>query len=223
MQMTKALFGGALFAAGLGGTATAAPTFLYSDTSADGAFQSFAYSSAFGGTPDVQYAPAALNTYSYGYSAYTGATAVTTYQYADNFGTAGAWFGGGYYGFGYGGTIMQQFFQVSENGSLVIEWDLTGTDGYAGTVAFEDSYSGATLFLLDPLAGDPLSGSVTIPVSAGVDYGIVLGLNDIFVTGFNPFFLVPGAIQFINVSVIPAPASLALLGAGGLLATRRRR
>ncbi|MEO1128449.1 MAG: hypothetical protein AAFX05_01940 [Planctomycetota bacterium] len=215
MKNAKAcLFGGALLSAGL--TANA-QTFIYNDLDSTMSYSSFAYSTAYGGALDVAYAPDSLATYSSGYAAPTGTTTVSTHQDPTSFGIDASWDGGGYLGYGYGGGLIQQFFSVSEDAVLRLTWDLTGTDGYALSIVAEDP--GTTLFVLDPLFGDPLSGSVDIPVEAGVDYAGVLAL----VNGFFPFILEPDTPQFITAELIPAPGAAGVLALGGIAATRRRR
>jgi hypothetical protein len=215
MKNAKAcLFGGALLSAGL--TANA-QTFVYNDLDSTMTYSSFAYSTAYGGAIDIAYAPDALNTYSSGYSYFTGVTTVETHQAPTSFGIEASWDGGGAYGFGYGGGLIQQFFTVSQDAILRLTWDLTGTDGYAFSVVAEDP--GSTLFFFDPLFGDPLAGSVDIPVEAGVNYAGVLSM----VNSFFPFILEPDTPQFITAELIPAPGAAGVLALGGIAATRRRR
>lgn len=213
------LFGGALMAAGM---SAQAQSFIYADTDTTATYSSLAYSSAYGGALDIAYRPASLDTFSYGYSYYTGGTTMTTSQTATSMAATGTWDGSGYSGYGYGKSVMQQYFQVSANAQLLIEWDVSGTDGYAGTVVFED-ISGTPLFSWSGLS-DPLSGSALVNVSAGVDYGLLFGLYDLS-SGFGPFIFSSTETQYISVTLVPVPApgAASLLGLGGLVATRRRR
>ena len=211
------LFGGALMAAGM---SAQAQSFIYADTDTTATYSSFAYSAAYGGALDVAYRPASLDTFSYGYSYYTGGTTMTTSQTATSMGTTGSWDGYGYLGYGYGTSVMQQYFQVSADAQLLIEWDVSGTDGYAGTVVFED-ISGTPLFVWSGLT-DPLSGSALVDVYAGVDYGLLFGLYDV-ASGFGPYIFSSTETQYINVTLVPAPGAAMLLGLGGLATTRRRR
>lgn len=213
MNLNKALFGGALMAAGM--TANA-QTFIYNATDTTGTYQSFAYSDAYGGTVDISYASGALNTSSTGTSI-LGTTTVSTSQTANSMRVDGQWDGTGPYGYGYGGSFIQQFFQVSANADLVIEWDFSGTDNYAFALVLEDPSFGL-VFELDGLGGDPSSGSTTISLTAGTDYAVNFGLVD----GFLPFFF-STENQFISMTLVPAPGAIAVLGLGGLVATRRRR
>ena len=221
MQISKKyLFGGALMAAGM---VANAQTFNYQDTSSDGSYNSFASVQAYGGALSQAVAPAPLNTSSTGTTGLTGTTTVSTFQNPSAFGINGVWQGGGSLGYGYGGGLIQQFFTVSQNAVLRIDWDVTGTDAYIGSIVFEDVVAGAVLFELSPLDGiGGLSGSVDIPVSAGTEYGAILALQDIFATNFAPFYF-NGQTQFITATLIPAPGAAGLLGLAGLAAVRRRR
>lgn len=216
------LFGGALMTAGL---TAQAQTFIYADADTTATYGSFASSYAYGvgGTADNAYRPATLDTYASGYSYALGTTTMSTSQTATSMRTEGSWDGGGYVGYGYGTNIMQQWFQTSADGALRIDWDVSGTDGYASALVLED-VSGNTLSRISPFAlGTATSGTRYISVDAGVDYGILFGLQDIFITGAGPFIFNSTDAQFINVTLIPAPGAAALLGLGGLVATRRRR
>ena len=147
---------------------------------------------------------------------------MATTQTATSMGHTANWDGYGLLGYGFGYTFMQQFFQVSADATLLFEWDVSGTDGYAGAIVIEDA-TGGTLFAWSPLAGDAAAGSASVAVSAGVDYALIFGFQDIFSSGFGPFIFDSTETQFINVTLVPTPASAALLGLGGLVATRRRR
>lgn len=212
---TKALFGGALMAAGM---TAHAQQFVYAATSSDGAYSSFAYSVAYAYGSDVAYGPAALNTYATSYTYLTGTTTTWTTQTNTSMGAYGSWDGGGYLGYGYGGNQIQQFFEVSEDADLLIEWDVSGTDGYAQSVVLTYA-DGSALYSWDGFSG-AASGSATISLSAGTEYAIVFGLN----AGFFPFFFDTDT-QYITATLVPvpAPATAGLLGLAGLAATRRRR
>ena len=214
MRMNKALFGGALMAAGM---TAQAQNFIYSANDTTNTNRSFAYSAAFGGGFDISYASGALNTYTSAVTSNYGATFAWTTQSATHMGAYGRWNGGGSSGFGYGGNLILQFFQVSQNAQLLIEWDFSGTDNYASAIVLTDPTSDV-VFELDGLGGDPSSGTALVNVSAGTDYGILFGLNN----GSLPFFYNTDT-QFITVTLVPAPGAAALLGMGGLLAARRRR
>ena len=81
-----------------------------------------------------------------------------------------------------------------------------------GCIIFDDA-AGADLF--QPLSGT--SGSVVLTLEAGQNYGMLWRMSAVFQE--------PGdyANLFLNISIVPAPSGLALLGMGGLGLTRRRR
>jgi len=213
MNLNKALFGGALMAAGM--TANA-QTFIYNATDTTGEFSSFAYSLAAGGYLDESNASGALNTSSTGYSYEIGTTTVSTSQTANSMRVDGQWDGGGYLPFlgGYGESVMQQFFQVSANADLIIEWDYSGTNGFPARAFVLQDPTLDVLFEVGGLAGGPTSGSVTISLTAGTDYAVVMWMGNTFFETEN---------QFISMTLVPAPGAIAVLGLGGLVATRRRR
>jgi hypothetical protein len=215
MNVSKTcLFGGALAAAGIAN----AQQFIYADMDVAGAYSSFAYSQAYAYGFDIAYAPDALNTYAQDYTYLTGTTTVWTTQDNTSMSANGNWDGGGVLGYGYGGNLMQQFFQVSADADLVMEWDVSGTDGYAQWVLFNDD-SGAIIDSwdgLDPFGG--AAGTSTIALQAGVNYGLVMGLQ----AGAFPFYFTTDT-AFVSANLVPAPGAMGLLGVAGLAATRRRR
>ncbi|RMH24513.1 MAG: hypothetical protein D6693_09860 [Planctomycetota bacterium] len=221
LSSQRALFGGALLAAGLTGQAHG--QFLYQNQDATGTFQSYAYSYAFGGLRDTAYRPSALNTYSYspgaaGYSAST----FTTFQDGRTMGTT-ATLSPNATSVGYGTSRVQQFFRVAQNQQLTIEWDIRGTDQFVSGFVLE-TLSGVQLFTLNPAGAgsDPPQGVVTVNLFAGVDYTAFFGFRD-QASGFGPFLTAPGFTNFIQMSVTPTPGAAGLLGMAGLVAFRRRR
>ncbi|MEM7622467.1 MAG: hypothetical protein AAF235_04615 [Planctomycetota bacterium] len=226
---TKAcLFGGALMAAGM--TANA-QEFMFSDTDATGAYESFAISGAYDYyTPfvtDTAYAPDALNTFATAYDLFRGTTTMSTSQTSTELRTEASWSPSalGYDGFGY--TFFQQFFQVTEDATMTISWDISGTDGYADAIVVEDTATGALLFAFDGLV-DSATGSVDITLEAGVDYAAIFGFQDFLDplgSDFGPFILDSENTQFISLALspIPTPGSAATLALAGLVAARRRR
>lgn len=218
MTGKAALFGGALMAAGMSANAQ---SFIYLDSGLGGAYPSFAQSVAYGGFGDVAYAPDPLNTMDSAYNAYTGTTTMSTTQTANNMTASGSWDGSGVLGYGYGIAQFQQFFMVGSNDlELLIEWDVSGTDAYASSIVLETA-GGTTVFAFDPLfGGDPLVGSATVPLQAGVEYAYLGGL---VAGGAGPFIFSSTDTQFVSATLIPAPGAAGLLGIAGLAATRRRR
>ncbi|MEM8756937.1 MAG: PEP-CTERM sorting domain-containing protein [Planctomycetota bacterium] len=225
MQMSKALFGGALMTAGV---AANAQSFNFLDTSVDGYYPSFAYivdtRDAYGpGALQAAYAPDSLDlslTSANGLS-------LSTSQDSNTLTIAGTWDGTDPYGYGnaYGGGLIQQFFTTDVDAILRLSWDVTSTDLFATAAVIEDEF-GTVLVSLDILGGvDPAAGSIDIPLDAGTVYNgqLLMGTPGFFGGLTFPFFEVPGQEAFLTFELIPAPSSLALLGMGGLAAARRRR
>jgi hypothetical protein len=213
-SMKACLFGGTLLAAGIAN----AQEFIIAGTDTTGAYPTFAVSQGYGGSSQVAYGPGSLNTSSVGTTGLTGTTSMSTIQTSTLLRAEGSWDGAGSLGYGYGLARFQVFFQVSQNADLVISWDVTATDAYASSIVLED-VSGATLFVFDGLSGDPLSGTATISLQAGVDYVYLGGLVR---SGFGPFIFGQGT-KFVQAELIPAPGAFALLGLAGLAGSRRRR
>ncbi len=214
---TKALFGGALMACGMSANAQ---TFVYLDTDYTGAYGSFAQSATVGGPNDVASAPAALDTYSSGYSAAYGTTTMSTSQTPTSFRSEGMWDGTGTAGYGYGIARFQQFFTVTADATLTLTWDVTGTDFFASAIVLRDDVNGGVLANID-MSATP-AGSIDIFVDNDLDYAFIGGLIN---SGFGPFITVANVAQFVEVSVgaVPAPGAMALLGLAGIAGVRRRR
>ncbi|MEM9167672.1 MAG: PEP-CTERM sorting domain-containing protein [Planctomycetota bacterium] len=215
----KALFGGALMSAGM---VANAQTFNFLDTDVTGSFNSYSYlvdvnDGGYGYTNSILVAPAALS------QSRSGDTDLNIVQSSNLLRVDGTWSGNPANPYGYAGASLQQFFTTSADAVLRVSWDVSGTDAYAGAFIIEDA-SGSVLFQFDGLGGDPLAGTVDVPVSAGTTYAAILQLGTPgFFTQLTSPFLFNTDTQFIQAALIPAPASLALLGLGGLAATRRRR
>ncbi|MEL6795217.1 MAG: hypothetical protein AAFO89_00175 [Planctomycetota bacterium] len=114
-----------------------------------------------------------------------------------------------YLGFAFGRAYG--YLGVTEDADLNLAWDFTaeGGGGPLGNITIVDwSAGGVLVFETDAFT----AGSATVPLLAGVNYGIALVAN----AG-------PGATAFATADLVPAPASAALLGFGGLAAARRRR
>lgn len=214
---SKALFGGALLAAGV--TANA-QQFILQDSSSDGAYTSFAYlvdidSNAY----NIAYAPESLNTSLSGsYAEYS------TTQSSNLLRIDAQYDGTSPSGQAYGGGAFQQYFRVTEDSDLVVSWNLSGTDGFNTAFIVEDA-SGAFLFNIFNIDGAITgSGSTTLRLSAGVDYQATLGFFQPTITGSTFFpFLSSTEVQFIQTELIPAPATAGLMGLAGVMVTRRRR
>jgi len=230
MNAKAALFGGALMAAGMTAQ-TQAQNFIYLDSGVGGAYPSYAVSNAFLASGYIAYAPVPLNTTSSGYNPLTGTTTMATTWDANGFGTTANWDGTGANGFGYGYTLIQQFFMVDAPGQLLIEWDYTGTDGHAASIVLEtDNVPGrglaghapeTTLFSNAGQDGDPFAGSVLINVEPGVEYAYLGGFTDI---PYGSFLSITSTdTQFINVSLVPTPGAAGVVGLACLACVRRRR
>jgi hypothetical protein len=209
-MLKTCLFGGALFAAGLHAHAA---TFVFHDADPSGAYESYALSKVLGGDFDVAVAPGALNTSSSTDSAYHdafGELTVWTTQTSNTLGAYGYWDGGGSYGFSYGYNRVAQFFSVSEDAQLLIEWDVTGTDAYVYAELID--IDGGGIFQFDGLSGDPLAGSATINLAAGKTYLAYFGLDH----WFFPYFRVGGETQFITMTLLPAATTIPLPSAAGM-------
>jgi hypothetical protein len=114
---------------------------------------------------------------------------------------------------GYAGAILQQFFTVNEPLSLDVTWDLTDTDFFGNIIFFIENDVNTVNLSID--STNP-TGSLSIPVDAGNDYGIVIDLG-------APFLFAANDPIFINAELVPAPGAFALMGAAGLAGVRRRR
>lgn len=119
---------------------------------------------------------------------------------------------------------------VGNDNGFGLDTDYTIAAAAAGTWSFDWSYFSSDTGIFDSggyllngvytelanNAGTGSSGSVSVPVNAGDIIGYrVVSLDGAFG---------PGTLTVKNFSApVPAPASLALLGMGGLVAARRRR
>jgi len=216
MTISKGLFGGALVAAGMSAQAR---TFVYSAYDAAGATQSYAFSYAPYETYDYAFGPDLLNTSTSDTDGFFGTNTFSTTQTATSMRASGRWEGDGSYGAGFGSSYILQFFQVSADAQLLIEWDFSATDNLVSADVFVDAPGGASLFSLDP-SGDAV-GSAIVNVEAGVAYGIDFGL----IRGFGPFLFDTNE-KFIEVTLVPGPGVVGVLALAGLLgggASRRRR
>ena len=214
MQTTsKALFGGALLAAGVSANAQ---TFMFEDTGAynGNPFTSFSYVYASDGFGFNQNATATapddlnLSVTAYG-------TTATVSRTPNSFGVSAIWDGTptslGNYGFG--AAVIQQFFEVTEPLEVVVTWDLRDTDFFGNVIFLIDN--GANTIDVSIDAATP-TGSLSFDVLPGVDYGLQLDLG-------LPFLFAADQTAFINAELIPTPGAAGVLGLAGLAAVRRRR
>ncbi|MEO0632023.1 MAG: hypothetical protein AAFY46_15060 [Planctomycetota bacterium] len=114
-----------------------------------------------------------------------------------------------YFGFALGGAYG--YLGVTEDASLELAWDFSaeGAGGPLGNITVVDwSAGGVLVFETDAFT----AGTASVPLLAGVNYGITVLAN----AG-------PGATAFATATLVPAPASAAIMGLAGLAAVRRRR
>ena len=218
MQKTKAcLFGGALFAAGLAGTAQAVPEFNWGYVYAG---YTFAYGGdgAFGAAFSGNLAAGAYVNAAYT-QPYLDALAVAAWDNTYHYVLTYAYTGYGYAsvdafipGYGGAGYAIYHYFNVTEDAFFNLDWDFSGAT--AALVAVIDFTNAAILFA----NYEGSAGTLSIALDAANDYALVyVQIADGFLTGTQ--------VNFHNatLSAIPAPASAALLGLMGLAGTRRRR
>ncbi len=184
MSYKTALFGGALLAAGMSANAE---EFTFVDAS--GAYVSNAQSCAYGASPYCMAAtaPAALDTSrAPGSTAYLGGVTTSATQAADSVRVDAMWDGAGGFGYGFGGSRLQQVFTVDSAAGLEIAWEALGTipTGALTTGAFFSA------FLMDLTAGGPplftLDGDETDPTTW---------------SGLETFSLIPGNTYVVNISM----------------------
>ena len=225
LSSQRALFGGALLAAGLAGRANAQfGTFIFQDQDVTGSFSSYAYSYAYGsGNFDQVFRPNRLNTSSTspGAGAY-GPNTVTTSQNYHKMRTT-ATLSPAATAAGYGFSRIQQFFRVTQDTQLSVQWDIRATDGFVSGFLLE-SATGTQLWTLNPAGAgsDPPQGRVTINLFAGTDYTALFGFKDQS-SGFGPFLTSLGFENFIQMKIVPTPGAAGIFGMAGLIAVRRRR
>ncbi|MFT5425067.1 MAG: MYXO-CTERM domain-containing protein, partial [Phycisphaerales bacterium] len=169
--------------------------------------------------------------YSSGYDAYFGTTAAIAIQGSNYAYAAALWQGDGTQGYSYALTLVSSFFQVSQDANLAVEFDFTATNGWGSFYLWEDDGLGFngdvfTSFgtLIAAWAGSPPVGTGTIALEAGKDYAMLFGHFDL-VNGTFLSALTDSSVSYIyaELQAVPAPGAAALLGLGGLVATRRRR
>lgn len=170
------LFGGTLV---LAGVPAAAQEFILFDEGPNDGLGSYAYAYVAIDDPDspLAYLDAADDTSPLlatitGTSAAYGTSTVTASSNAYSIGVSSEWDGNGAYGYAYNEADVFQYFQVTEDGDLTIEWDFRGVSpGGAIFVERVSEGGGFPLFFLDlELGGGQQTGTAMIPVNTGQDY-----------------------------------------------------
>jgi hypothetical protein len=213
MQGTKgkrSLFGGALRGAGLAAatfTCSASAEFVPNTTYGSSSSHIFGWDESFAPIFDQNSGGAFAPTLNY-----TGnGLEVDTYASASVFGVSANVTEPGNWSLTW--VQMTQYFTVDSAKEMLVEWDLTGWNGYinSGFQVYEEG-SG---FIFDAFANDA-PGSTTIALTPGVIYVVQIALVGVGGDGGDGY----GFVRFTNV---PAPGALAMLGVGVLQSKRRRR
>ncbi|MFG0326899.1 MAG: PEP-CTERM sorting domain-containing protein [Phycisphaerales bacterium JB037] len=114
------------------------------------------------------------------------------------------------------GQIRDMEFTVTESTVALLTWDASTT--YAsGLLVLRDLSTNTPLVDLNLGPNQSAGGLLNIPLTAGVFYELTFSIQTGQVSSGDS-----ASSGFISL-VVPAPSSAALLGLGGLLATRRRR
>ncbi|MEL6499497.1 MAG: hypothetical protein AAF937_12150 [Planctomycetota bacterium] len=207
---SKSLFGGALLSAGMVANASAQSFTLpgnivpYPDTvTAAYVYDYYALGGAVGGyTVNGGFGDSYSVATAYG-TADASITATELSASADASGVTDP------FGFAYGSSYG--YLSLTADGALDLAWDFTSEDagGPLGNITIVDwSAGGALVFETDAFT----AGSASVPLIAGTNYGITVLAN----AG-------PGGTAFGTATLVPAPASAAIMGLAGLAAARRRR
>lgn len=230
-----ALFGGALFAAGLTSTAQAAPEFTWDYSTASTSIIESISTGAYNFITDsfTGYGNGGISvsyTFNYGGYDYLIASAETSW---DENGLEAYAYASPSYGYARvdgapgGFQLALHYFSVTENGTADFSFDFTNITSVAGF-----AYGTARLFEVDALGAlldtlvdtrpfseptDPLSGTETVSLNAGSRYLVVHGFRT------DGFAAAPESASVSLGNLVPAPSSLALVGLAGIAGVRRRR
>ncbi|MFG0306081.1 MAG: hypothetical protein ACF8Q5_07685 [Phycisphaerales bacterium JB040] len=213
-----------VFALGAIGTQASAQVFEYAD--------GWAFSAAFGieNSGDAQSAepPERLNTFDSGWNSYNGGNTLSTTQTDTFMGTTAQWNGEGSDGYGYAMTYLFQYFEVSEDSQLLVEWDITNMDAYQGVQVFEilsppgESPLINLVYRMNPAVdGDAFSGAELVSLSAETSYYLEFGFHS--TNQYDPVIFYDTEEKFISLTLVPSPGVGMVLGLGVLVGTRRRR
>ncbi|MEO1715934.1 MAG: hypothetical protein AAFR76_02370 [Planctomycetota bacterium] len=210
-KTTKTLFGGALLSAGMVANASAQSFTLpgnvppYPDTVVSGYVYDFYAIGPYadgGASENGGFGDSYSISNAYG-SASSSITSNQLSASSDGFGNTDSL--GGAFAQAYG------YLGVTQDGQLDLAWDFTGEGGFGplGNITVVDwSAGGVLVFETDAFT----AGTASLNLLAGVNYGINLVATSAQDTS-----------AFATATLIPAPASAALMGLAGLAAARRRR
>lgn len=207
------LFGGAWLAAGL----SAQPqNFIYHDSDPSGVLDSYVLVMCEGGPSLIAYRPQPLTLHASGSDPEHGQTTMKTSQTPVAMRAEGGWDGAGTAGYGYGLTTLTQYFELLNDATMLIEWDVSGSNGKAG-VALVNAQTQEPVYLWGPHEfGDPPTGSVEIQLLGETDYALAFGLYNIFASG-GGFALTSTQPKYVNVRMLAVPCSLADTNGDGVL------
>jgi len=222
MSTTRALFGGALLAAGVS-TSQASHMFNLLDEGSGLATGYFSY--AYVGAGDYTADPYDFNITAYDYAyapdslnlsvtSVDGAPTPSTTQNTELLRVESTWDGTSGDGSFFAG-YLGQFFTVPYEVDLELSWDLSNTDFFGPYLAAIRTADTGILAEVSPGAGDPAAGTETVTLQPGVEYFLVLDIGAPF--GYDT------STKFVQGRLVPAPAAIAPFGLAGIAATRRRR
>lgn len=130
------------------------------------------------------------------------------------------WLGNGTQGQGYTDSWSQIYFRVDQDAELHLSWDLSELGAFTsrgGFLLYEDTPTGF-VGIASAVTDDPFPpadvGSMVVQLEAGVDYGLELAFQGARLRGMG---------NHVTARLVPAPASIGVLGLAGVAAARRRR
>ncbi|MEO1715935.1 MAG: hypothetical protein AAFR76_02375 [Planctomycetota bacterium] len=218
---TKMLFGGALLAAGMHVDASAQQfqlsgtqsIFGYADTLVEVSGYDY-YSVGYFGTRSVD--GGFGDSYSYSFVNASGSASITTTQFSAEA------YSNGYLGYLDSSLTARAFgaVTVDRDATLELAWDFSdqGFD-VNGTLQIVDESAGGVVLFRAPNAS---AGTASVQLLAGTNYQI-FARADVGSDWPDDLGTPPPFAAFATATLIPAPASAALLGLSGLAAARRRR
>ena len=209
-KTSKTLFGGALLSAGMVANANAQSFTLpgnippYADTFLTGIVYDYYTIGQLGGqSVNGGFGDSYSVSSAYG-NASSSITSTQLSASSDGFGNTDLSFGGAY-------ANAYGYLSVDQDASLDLAWDFTGEGSFGplGRIQIVDWSAGGVL-VFETTAFS--AGTNSVSLFAGTNYGILVQATSAADTS-----------AFATATLVPAPASVALLGLGGLAAVRRRR